>query len=248
MQARVARRVPRIVTVSESSRRDIAGQLGVALGRIAVVPVGVDDSVFRPHAGRRPGAGPDHDHGERGRADEGAHPAPGGTREGAHRAPRCPSRGHRPPEGRQRDPGRAGPFRAERRRPLRLRGERPGDRRSLRGGRARGRAIALRGFLAAGGRGDGLRGPAHRHDRRGAARGRRDRRRHRTARRAGRSRRPRPGHHYALSATSELRRRLGAAGRKRDTPSASPGRSLLETRPSSTASCWPSVAPHAAPC
>jgi glycosyltransferase involved in cell wall biosynthesis len=51
MQARVARRVPSIVTVSESSRRDIAGQLGVALGRIAVVPVGVDDSVFRPMPG-----------------------------------------------------------------------------------------------------------------------------------------------------------------------------------------------------
>jgi glycosyltransferase involved in cell wall biosynthesis len=53
MQARVARKVPRIVTVSESSRRDIADQLGVPLGRIAVVPVGVDDSVFRPLPGIR---------------------------------------------------------------------------------------------------------------------------------------------------------------------------------------------------
>jgi glycosyltransferase involved in cell wall biosynthesis len=48
MQARVARQVQRIVTVSESSRRDIAEQLGVDLDRLAVVPVGVDGAVFRP--------------------------------------------------------------------------------------------------------------------------------------------------------------------------------------------------------
>jgi glycosyltransferase involved in cell wall biosynthesis len=48
MQARVARKIQRVVTVSESSRRDIADQLGVELERIAVVPVGVDSSVFRP--------------------------------------------------------------------------------------------------------------------------------------------------------------------------------------------------------
>jgi len=36
------------VTVSESSRRDIADQLGVSPGRISVVPVGVDSTVFRP--------------------------------------------------------------------------------------------------------------------------------------------------------------------------------------------------------
>jgi glycosyltransferase involved in cell wall biosynthesis len=40
--------VPRVVTVSESSARDIAEQLGVDPLRIAVVPVGVDSSVFRP--------------------------------------------------------------------------------------------------------------------------------------------------------------------------------------------------------
>jgi glycosyltransferase involved in cell wall biosynthesis len=49
MQARVARRIPRVITVSESSRRDISSQLGVELSRLAVVPVGVDESVFRPH-------------------------------------------------------------------------------------------------------------------------------------------------------------------------------------------------------
>jgi glycosyltransferase involved in cell wall biosynthesis len=48
MQARVAQRVERVITVSESSRRDIAEHLGVEPGRIAVVPVGVDSSLFRP--------------------------------------------------------------------------------------------------------------------------------------------------------------------------------------------------------
>jgi glycosyltransferase involved in cell wall biosynthesis len=48
MQCRVARQIPRVVTVSQSSCRDIAEQLGVEPSRMAVVPVGVDESVFRP--------------------------------------------------------------------------------------------------------------------------------------------------------------------------------------------------------
>jgi glycosyltransferase involved in cell wall biosynthesis len=48
MQVRVARRLPRIVTVSESSKADIHEQMGVALERMEVVPVGVDHNVFRP--------------------------------------------------------------------------------------------------------------------------------------------------------------------------------------------------------
>ncbi|MHB8290186.1 MAG: glycosyltransferase family 4 protein [Acidimicrobiales bacterium] len=48
MQARVARQLPRVVTVSESSKRDIAAQMGVDKLRMAVVPVGVDHAVFRP--------------------------------------------------------------------------------------------------------------------------------------------------------------------------------------------------------
>jgi glycosyltransferase involved in cell wall biosynthesis len=48
MQVRVARSLPRVVTVSESSKTDIAAQLGVAIERMTVVPVGVDHSVFRP--------------------------------------------------------------------------------------------------------------------------------------------------------------------------------------------------------
>jgi glycosyltransferase involved in cell wall biosynthesis len=48
MQVRVARRLPRIVTVSESSAADIARHLGVERSDLAVVPVGVDHTVFRP--------------------------------------------------------------------------------------------------------------------------------------------------------------------------------------------------------
>jgi glycosyltransferase involved in cell wall biosynthesis len=48
MQMRVARHVPRIVTVSESSKRDIVAQMGVRASQLAVVPVGVDHTRFRP--------------------------------------------------------------------------------------------------------------------------------------------------------------------------------------------------------
>ncbi len=48
MQTRVVRRLPSVLTVSESSRSDIAAHLGVDLPRIAVVPVGVDHTRFRP--------------------------------------------------------------------------------------------------------------------------------------------------------------------------------------------------------
>jgi glycosyltransferase involved in cell wall biosynthesis len=51
MQVRVARRLPAIVTVSESSRRDISAQLGVVPDRLSVVPVGVDHTVFEPIEG-----------------------------------------------------------------------------------------------------------------------------------------------------------------------------------------------------
>ncbi|MHB1929624.1 MAG: glycosyltransferase family 4 protein [Acidimicrobiales bacterium] len=48
MQKRVARQLPLIVTVSESSKRDIVEQMGVRPGRLAVVPIGVDHERFRP--------------------------------------------------------------------------------------------------------------------------------------------------------------------------------------------------------
>jgi glycosyltransferase involved in cell wall biosynthesis len=57
MQMRVARRLPAIVTVSESSRADIASEMGVDPERISVVPVGVDHRVFRPLGGPPPTPG-----------------------------------------------------------------------------------------------------------------------------------------------------------------------------------------------
>ena len=57
MQGRVARRMPRIVVVSENSIKDIHGDMGVSLDRMRLVPVGVDIDLFRPmpHVQRRPG-------------------------------------------------------------------------------------------------------------------------------------------------------------------------------------------------
>jgi glycosyltransferase involved in cell wall biosynthesis len=48
MQGRVARQIPRLVTVSESSKRDIVARMGVDPSRLHVVPVGVDPEVFAP--------------------------------------------------------------------------------------------------------------------------------------------------------------------------------------------------------
>jgi glycosyltransferase involved in cell wall biosynthesis len=51
MQTRVARRLPRILTVSDSSRADIVRDHGVDPARVRVVPVGVDAERFRPLPG-----------------------------------------------------------------------------------------------------------------------------------------------------------------------------------------------------
>lgn len=51
MQLKVAPRIPRVVTVSESSKRDIAAQMGVPAERMTVVPIGVDENLFRPLPG-----------------------------------------------------------------------------------------------------------------------------------------------------------------------------------------------------
>lgn len=48
MQKRVVGRLPRIITVSESSARDVCAQMGVQPGQLSVVPVGVDTALFRP--------------------------------------------------------------------------------------------------------------------------------------------------------------------------------------------------------
>jgi len=51
MQNRVARRLPRLLTVSSTSRRDIVEQMGVAPQRVAIVPIGADHELFRPEPG-----------------------------------------------------------------------------------------------------------------------------------------------------------------------------------------------------
>jgi glycosyltransferase involved in cell wall biosynthesis len=51
MQARVAREIPRHITVSESSKRDIVAQMDIPAERLHVVPVGVDPEAFQPVAG-----------------------------------------------------------------------------------------------------------------------------------------------------------------------------------------------------
>jgi glycosyltransferase involved in cell wall biosynthesis len=57
MQVRVARALPAVVTVSQSSRKDIAEQMQVRPERMTVVPVGVDHTVFRPRANVKPKPG-----------------------------------------------------------------------------------------------------------------------------------------------------------------------------------------------
>ncbi|SOD99273.1 glycosyltransferase family 4 protein [Blastococcus haudaquaticus] len=48
MQARVARRLDAVTTVSENSRRDIATHMGLPADGIDVIPVGIDPDEFRP--------------------------------------------------------------------------------------------------------------------------------------------------------------------------------------------------------
>jgi glycosyltransferase involved in cell wall biosynthesis len=52
MQNRVARRLPRLLTVSSMSRRDIVEQMGVDPERVAIVPIGADHELFCPEPGR----------------------------------------------------------------------------------------------------------------------------------------------------------------------------------------------------
>ena len=57
MQKRVARQLPRLVTVSTSSKTDITAQMGVPADKLGVVAVGVDHERFRrlPHIKKVPG-------------------------------------------------------------------------------------------------------------------------------------------------------------------------------------------------
>ncbi len=56
MQMKVAREIPRIITVSESSKRDIVAQMNVRAEQLHIVPVGVDHQRFKPlpHVTRKP--------------------------------------------------------------------------------------------------------------------------------------------------------------------------------------------------
>ena len=58
MQKRVARKLPRILTVSTNSKRDIVEQYGLSPQQLAVVPIGVDHVRFSPRPSVRgsPGA------------------------------------------------------------------------------------------------------------------------------------------------------------------------------------------------
>lgn len=55
MQKKVARQLPKILTVSESSQRDIAKDFGVDVERLEVITLGVDDVFVPPTAPRVPG-------------------------------------------------------------------------------------------------------------------------------------------------------------------------------------------------
>jgi glycosyltransferase involved in cell wall biosynthesis len=55
MQGRVARRIPRLLTVSRSSEVDIRKAFGIPEGRLTTIPLGVDTEQFRPSAERVPG-------------------------------------------------------------------------------------------------------------------------------------------------------------------------------------------------
>lgn len=55
MQGRVARRIPSLLTVSNSSERDIRDAFHVAPGALATIPLGVDVGLFAPRGPRVPG-------------------------------------------------------------------------------------------------------------------------------------------------------------------------------------------------
>ncbi|MFT4300015.1 MAG: glycosyltransferase family 4 protein [Aeromicrobium sp.] len=55
MQARVARRIPTLLTVSSTSAADTIADFGIDPDQMTVIPLGVDTDVFRPRGERVPG-------------------------------------------------------------------------------------------------------------------------------------------------------------------------------------------------
>jgi MMP alpha-(1->4)-mannosyltransferase len=55
MQARVARRLPALVGVSDVATADAVADFGIPEGRFSVIPLGVDTDTFRPRGERMPG-------------------------------------------------------------------------------------------------------------------------------------------------------------------------------------------------
>jgi glycosyltransferase involved in cell wall biosynthesis len=55
MQARVARRIPVLLGVSDAATADTVADFGIEPDRFRVVPLGVDTDLFRPHGERVPG-------------------------------------------------------------------------------------------------------------------------------------------------------------------------------------------------
>ena len=209
--------VGRVVTVSENSFADIARDHGVAPARMAIVPVGVDPDLFRPIPGveRIPGrliTTASADVTMKGlsyllealaklRTERdvtlvviGKPKAGGASAEAIDR------------------------LGLERLRRVRLRRDRRAHLRALQRGRAGGRAVAVRGLLAAGHRGDVVRRAARGHHRRRPARGRRRRQRDRPAgparRRRGPGRADRHGPRRPRAAGPHRRRRPPAGDRQ----------------------------------
>ena len=217
MQVRVARQLPRIITVSESSRgRHRRRRWASTADRIAVVPSAstTAGSGRCPHIERVPG--PAHDDGQRRRPAQGPGAAARGGGQGAHRAPRRAGRHRQAPGRRAGWARRSSRLGLRGRRHVRERRHRRAHRRAVRRGRGGRRAVAVRGLLAARHRGHGVRRAAGRHDRRGPARGRR----HRTATPALLVPPGDPGALAARHRPGARRRRrcapaLGAAGRER---------------------------------
>ncbi len=209
MQTKVARRLRKVLTPSESSRRDVARDFGVDPDRMQTILLGVDDVFAPPTAPRVPGrilAMASADAPMKGIATllEAfaklsverevslvlvTRPEPGGRTEQLIDQPRHRRQGH---------------LRQRRHR----RGARRGD--GLRRGGVR--AVALRGLLAADRRADGVRDAAGGLARRCDPRGRRPRRRVRRPRHAGRRRRAGAGASPRCSTTPSGVRRWARPG------------------------------------